>query len=403
MPLLKNKQTKAFLLGISATAVILVSFFGGAVADRLFVIKPLNYFFENRTPQVQQVIEKQQQDSANVKQPAMESSSIEDIADIASGSVVTISIKKTQRLPTLSLEDFFNSRFFALEKQQELQEIQRNIGTGFVVNNRGLIITNKHVVADTEASYFVIDKDNNEYLVQKIYRDPANDLAIIQIEEKTLPPLKLGNSDQVKVGEWVVAIGTALGELRHTVTAGVVSGLGRGITAGDAYGRAVESLENVIQTDAAINPGNSGGPLLNLSGEVIGINTAVTSGAENIGFAIPINVVKSSLENFNQTGQFDRPFLGVRYQMVSKRAALANEIPQGAYITEIIEDSAADEVGLQEGDIIVTINGQEVTEDINIAEIINKKKVGDKIQIQFYRWETDERKTVTATLKSSQE
>ncbi len=397
MPILNNKQTKAFLLGLSAAAIVIVSFFAGAIADRLFVIQPLDYFLKERAPQIQQYTQSQR---SSLVLPKMGEQSIADIAQTASPSVVTISLHTTQRTPSYSLEDLFRRRFFNIE--QELEEIQKNIGTGFVVTDQGLIVTNKHVIADTEAIYYIIDKDDNEYEVQKIYRDPANDLAILQIQENNLTPLKLGDSDQVAVGEWVVAIGTALGEFRHTVTAGVVSGLGRGITASDAFGNAVESLENVIQTDAAINPGNSGGPLLNLSGEVIGINTAVTTGAENIGFAIPINVVKASLENFNETGQFDRPFLGIRYQIVSQRAAIANEIPQGAYITEIIEGSAAEEAGLQQGDIILSIDGQEITEETNLAEIINQKKVGDRVTLRIYSVETEERTTITAILKSSQ-
>jgi len=155
-----------------------------------------------------------------------------------------------------------------------------------------------------------------------------------------LKALELGDSGNLKVGQFVIAIGTALGEFRHTVTTGVISGLGRGIVAGSEYEGYVERLDDVIQTDAAINPGNSGGPLLNSAGQVIGINVAVAQGAQNIGFAIPVNVFKNSLEKFRETGKFPaKPFLGIRYQMVSQQAAIANEVPQGAYVVEVVDGS----------------------------------------------------------------
>jgi serine protease Do len=174
--------------------------------------------------------------------------------------------------------------------------------------------------------------------------------------------------------------------------------LGRGIQAvGEAF--QLESLEGVIQTDAAINPGNSGGPLLNRRGEVIGVNVAVSQRAQNIGFAIPINVIKSSVTNFNETGQFDRPFLGIRYQMISQQAALANEVPQGAYIVEVMPDSVLAEAGLRSGDIITQLAGESL-KDNDLARVMNTKRVGEKISLRYWREGREEQAQVT--LKAGQ-
>ena len=185
-----------------------------------------------------------------------------NITEELSDSVVTVAVKRLNLKSSvrggLGLFGFFNlSPGF---RPEDYEEVQQDIGTGFVVGEEKFVITNKHVVSDTEAEYKIVDKDDNEYVVSKIYRDPANDLAILQVDGLKVDSIVLGDSDKIRVGEDVVAIGTALGEFRHTVTTGVISGLGRGITASDGLGGFVESIDNVIQTDAAINPGNSGGP-----------------------------------------------------------------------------------------------------------------------------------------------
>ena len=222
--------------------------------------------------------------------------------------------------------------------------------------------------------------------VDDIYRDPANDLAFLQVSGLEAPSLPLGDSESIRVGEQVIAIGTALGEFRHTVTTGVVSGLGRGIQAGTRFGGRVESLENVIQTDAAINPGNSGGPLIDATtANVIGVNVAVSAQGENVGFAIPINVVKSSIQNFNETGQFDRPFMGVRYQLITEQAALLNEVPQGAYVLEVIPGSTAAQADIQQGDIIVKFDGRDISDEENLAELINQYSIGDSVSVEVWR------------------
>lgn len=262
----------------------------------------------------------------------------------------------------------------------------QSIGSGFVVSSDGLIVTNKHVVSDTSAKYQVLMGNNKSYDVQKIYRDPLNDVAILKINATNLTPLILGDSTNLQVGQFVIAIGTALGEFKNTVTTGVISGLGRGITAGSVYDGFAEKLDNVIQTDAAINPGNSGGPLLNSSGQVIGVNTAVSSQGQNIGFALPINVIKSSIDNFNQTGQFNRPYLGVGYRTLDPDIASINGLPAGEYIEEVVSASPADKAGIQIGDIITSINGKKIVNGtFELSTAIAQNKVGDQISLTIWR------------------
>ncbi|MBD3279310.1 MAG: PDZ domain-containing protein [Candidatus Pacebacteria bacterium] len=390
---------KTFLLGLSISFLVLISFFAGAVADRVFVIKPLDYLLD-RQIKVTSSVERQPSSLLGELLPGEDSFSVPDIAEAASASVVTVSIKKQQRVLDPAEQGIFGEFGFGFNLPQgELKEIQRDIGTGFVVSNDDeyFIVTNRHVVNDPKAEYLVIDKNNQEYQVSKLYRDPANDLAILQVDGLESPALPLGNSDQLRVGEQVIAIGTALGEFRHTVTTGVISGLGRGITAGNPLAGMVESIEGVIQTDAAINPGNSGGPLINIAGRVIGVNVA-TANAENISFAIPINVVKASIKNFAETGKFARPFLGVRYQPISEQAAILNEVPQGVYLTEIVAGSTAAAAGLQPGDIITEFADQSLKEN-DLAVLINQQKIGDTVTIKF--WRKGEQQSVEVKLQGS--
>jgi len=270
------------------------------------------------------------------------------------------------------------------------KKIEQNIGSGFIISQDGLIITNKHVVSDTQAAYKVVTNDNKKYDVQKIYRDPLNDLSILKIN----PPiggfkfLRLGDSSKIKLGQMAIAIGTPLGEFRNTITSGIVSGLGRGITAGSPYEGYVERLDNVIQTDAAISPGNSGGPLLNSSGEVVGINTAIAQEGQNIGFAIPSNVIRDLITNFNKRGgSFERPYLGVRYKVVDKQTAIINEVAEGAYIVEVIKNSPAEKADIQDEDIITEFDGKKVrgSDDQELARMINDKKAGDIVKMKIWR------------------
>lgn len=390
----QRSTLKGFAYGLGVSILILLSFFTGAIADRLFVIKPLDALIKRAGNTFQLP---SSDNSSQLGQMIRENGSlgVPEVAEVASESVVTVSINTQQRIYEPTPGDPFG--FFGMGTQR-VEEVEQDIGTGFVVDQSGLIVTNKHVVSNASATYKVIDKSEKEYEVKQIYRDPTNDLAILKIEGANLPILAMGDSDQIRVGEGVIAIGTALGEFRHTVTTGVISGLARGITAGDGFSM-TESLENVIQTDAAINPGNSGGPLLDMKGSVIGVNVAVSTGAQNVGFALPINVVKSSIENFNQTGQFDRPFLGVSYVMINAEQAVRMSYPQGALIRQVVEGSVAQEIGLEVGDVITALDGQSL-KDNELVTVVNKKKVGDQLKIKF--WRNGEEKEVTAILKSSQ-
>jgi len=263
-------QVKTFSLGLSVSLLILVSFFAGAIADRVFVVKPVSFFTSKSQPQ------SRENETSKLAALVSKETSIADISETASESVVTVLIRR----------------------QKAAFEFQRDIGTGFVVGENGLVVTNKHVVSDSEAEYLVIDKNNNEYSISEIYIDPANDLVLIKIDGFSAPLLPLADSDQLRVGTEVIAIGTALGEFRHTVTAGVISGLGRSVQSIDSGLKKVEDLTGLIQTDATINLGNSGGPLLDRSGQVIGVNMAVAVGLENVSFALPINLVKELIDNY---------------------------------------------------------------------------------------------------------
>lgn len=312
---------------------------------------------------------------------------ITEVVERVSPSVVTVGIQQTR-----SVGDIFEfNPFDPSEGSSRRSTIEQDIGSGFVITADGLIVTNKHVVSVPNAKYRVITKDNKTYDVVKIYRDPDNDLAIVKINPsgEILKPIEMGDSDKIKVGQMAIAIGTALGEFRNTVTVGVISGVGRGITAGGPFDGGAEKLDNVIQTDAAINPGNSGGPLLNSAGQVIGVNTAVSAEGQGIGFALPINVVKEAVNNFNTTGQFNRPFMGVEYRMVTRQIAVLNEIPEGAYIMDVVGNSPAERAGIEPEDIITKIAGEKVTESNDLARIIGKKKVGDKIGITVWRNEKE--------------
>lgn len=327
-----------------------------------------------------------------------EESVITETVEKVSPSVITVSLVRSRNISDMFNDDQFDpfGMFGIQPRQRQNNNIPQDIGTGFIIKEDGLIVTNKHVVSDTGAKYKVITKDDKTYDVSKIFRDPANDVAIIQINARGLTPVELGDSSKLKAGQMAIAIGTALGEFRNTVTVGVISGLGRGITAGSPFAGSVERLDNVIQTDAAINPGNSGGPLLNSSGQVIGINVAVSQEGQNIGFAIPINIVKESLNQFNSTGKFSRPYLGVRYKMITRDMALLNDVPEGAYVQEVVSGSPAESAGILSEDIITKINGSKVTDSGGgLSKIVAGFKVGDKVSLEIWRDGNTKSYTVT--------
>ena len=332
-----------------------------------------------------------------------EESVITSVVENSLPSVVTVGINTTiSEGGGLQINPFNPLSPFERIPGKERQ-VEQNIGSGFIISQDGLVITNRHVVSDTSASYQVLTNDNKKYNVEKIYRDSLNDLAILKINATGLKPLKLGDSNNLKLGQLVVAIGTPLGEFTNTVTSGIISGLGRGITAGSPFEGFVEKLDNVIQTDAAISPGNSGGPLLNSKGEVIGVNAAIAESGQNIGFAMPVNVVKQLIDNFNKNGgSFERPFIGVRYQMVDRENAILNKVAEGAYVVEVIEGSPAEKARLQEEDIITEFDGKKVDggRENGLAEMILEKKAGQTVTLKV--WRNGETKTFNLTLESTQ-
>ncbi len=318
-----------------------------------------------------------------------------------SPSVVSIVISKD--LPVF--EQYFEE-FFGFEipefRQKGTEKREIGWGTGFIISSDGSILTNKHVVSDTDAEYTALTNDGSRYEVQVLARDEFQDLAILKIErEKPFEFVNLGDSSKLQIGQTVIAIGNALGEFRNTVSVGVISGLGRTITA--SGGELTEVLEDVIQTDAAINRGNSGGPLLNLKGEVIGVNVAVALGAENIGFSIPINKAKTDLEKFKKFGEIVYPYLGIWYWNITPELQKEMEllVSQGAWITRwskdqyghwykmedpaVIPDTAASKAGLKEGDIILEFDGKVITPENSLAKIIRKYNPGDKITLKVLR------------------
>ncbi|OGG01881.1 hypothetical protein A2Z33_01375 [Candidatus Gottesmanbacteria bacterium RBG_16_52_11] len=315
-----------------------------------------------------------------------EESVVISVVEKASPAVVTVGITQARSVGNVFEIDPFDPFSPFRRRNGSTEQQEQDIGSGFIIQSDGLIVTNKHVVSTPNAKYRVITKDDKSYDVTQVYRDPVNDLAILKISASGLPTVELGDSDRIRVGQLAIAIGTALGEFRSTVTTGVISGMGRGITAGSPFEGYAERLDNVIQTDAAINPGNSGGPLLNSSGQVIGVNTAISANAENVGFALPINVVKEALDTFNRTGQFNRAYLGVRYKVVGKDAAILNEIPEGAYIIEVVSGSPAETAGLSAGDIITKIGDTRITgNDAELARIIAERKVGETVKLTVWR------------------
>lgn len=280
-------------------------------------------------------------------------------------------------------------------------------GTGFFVTADGLLVTNKHVAQDTEASYTVVLNDGNQLPATVLAVDPNNDLALLKVKGNGFATIPFGDSDKIRLGQTVIAIGNALGEYRNTVTRGVVSGLSRTIVAGSPTGTA-EQLEGVIQTDAAINPGNSGGPLINLSGQLIGVNTAVNQGGQSLGFALPSNLVRSMIESVQKYGKVVRARLGVRFMPITKELKENNNLPvdygalvvRGQNTTDLAVQpgSPADKAGIKENDIILEADGQKLTVERTLSGVMKKKKPGDKITLKV--WHAGVQNTVNITLDS---
>jgi len=324
-----------------------------------------------------------------------EKSPIIEVAKKVCPSVITIVI--TRDLPKIEGFYFFpfgGQRFVVPKFNKKRERTKIGGGSGFIVSLDGYIITSSHVVTDPKADYTIIFEPKKKYSAKVISRDPINDIAILKINAKNLPYLELGDSEKIELGQTVIAVGNALGEFHDTISTGVISGLSRYITAYSGLTHQTAQLRGLIQTDAAINPGNSGGPLVDIEGKAIGVNTAMVMGAQNIGFAIPINYAKNDLEEVKKYGKLRRPFLGVRYVLLNKIIAEKNKLPvdYGALIVRetlgesaVVKGSAADKAGLKEYDIILECNGEKITVKNPLANILQKLKIGGEIKLEVLR------------------
>ncbi len=339
------------------------------------------------------------------------------IATVEAASPAVVSVVISQDVPKLQNRGngFFGFPFFMMPQgsqdrgatggnDTEKQTIGQ--GSGFLVSSDGMIVTNKHVVSSTGADYTVITTDGKEYKAKVLARDPNRDIAVLKIDAQNMPFLEFDNSDTIKVGQSVVAIGNSLGEFSNTVSKGIISGLRRNLVAGGDAGGS-EYLSNIIQTDAAINPGNSGGPLLNISGKVIGVNVAMAQGAQSIGFALPANQIKKIIDQVQSTGKITTAYLGVRYSMLTTEIQKENNlaVDHGALILRgekmtdfaVIPGSPADKAGLMENDVITEIDGVKIDANQQVADVIADHKPGDTLSLTV--WHKGETKTVKVTLE----
>ncbi len=313
-------------------------------------------------------------------------------------SPAVVSIIASKDVPVIRSP--FRDMFFY---EEEMQRREVGGGTGFIISEHGIILTNRHVVSDEQADYMVFTNDGNSFSAEVLARDPVQDLAVLKIEGSGFPVVSLGDSSDLRIGQTAIAIGNALGEFRNTVSVGVISGLGRRVVATD--GVVAEVLEDVIQTDAGINRGNSGGPLIDLRGNVIGINTAMAVGAQNIGFAIPVNNAQRAISGALEGGRIIYPFLGVRYILVDENVKNERNLPvsYGALILTgdrgepaVDPDSGAAKAGLREGDIILEVNGVRIDAETSLVSLIMIYNPGDNISLTVMRG--SEELTINAVL-----
>ena len=311
------------------------------------------------------------------------SNSIADIAKRVGPAVVNIDTVRMVKTQSPSFEDPIFRRFFGGEFEEFRRTIpQKGTGSGFIINQEGYVFTNEHVVRKADKIKVTLS-DGREFIGEVIGSDVTSDMAIVKIQADHLPTVTLGNSDKLRVGEIVIAIGNPYG-LQQTVTMGVVSAKGRSIPAGTGG----HTYRNFIQTDTAINPGNSGGPLLNIKGEVVGINTAIIPYAQGIGFAIPINIAKRNIDDLINLGKVRRSWLGVYIQEVTPEIAKQFGLPEdtnGVLVGDVIKDSPAEESGIERGDIIVRVNDEEVNSPGELQDKVRSIEIGEKANVEVVR------------------
>ena len=408
--LLKAPQRQIFwFLILSIFISFIFGFLGGIFSGTYFYQEIKGYLSktENEVIDFDKIGAVKQEDY--LPQTSQEEVIIKIVKEV-SPAVVSIIISKD--IPII--EEYYYSPFkwfFEFKvpqyRQTGVEKKQIGGGTGFIISEDGMILTNKHVVLDDSADYTVLTLDGREFPAVVLARDPIQDIAILKINQegvvtengefefKPFPQVKLGNSDKIQIGQTVIAIGYVLGRYQNTVSVGIVSGLGRTITA--SGGGFYETLEDIIQTDAAINRGNSGGPLLNLKGEIIGINTAIDVEGQSIGFAIPINKAKRDIEQVKTLGKIVYPFLGIRYVLITEEIQKNNELPvdygvliiRGQGEPAIVAGSVAEKAGLKEGDIILEFNEEKITTENTLAKIIIRYSPGDEVSLKILRGEEE--------------
>jgi len=417
--IIKNRSLWLDVLFVAAFTALV--FFTGAFPQNYFLdkIKSIEKFFQAPSVKTENLPE---QPPVYISDISYEQAII-DAVKSASPSVVSIIISKNLPVYEQQWVDPFDGMgpfgFLVPQNVQNgTQYKEVGAGSGFIVSSDGLVLTNKHVVSDKQADYTVLTNDGQKYSAKVLALDPVQDLAVIKISrqggippeagqtDKTFSAIKLGDSSGIQIGQGAIAIGNALGQFSNTVSVGIISGLQRTISASDQGGGFSETLEGIIQTDAAINSGNSGGPLLNLKGEVIGINTAMAQGAENIGFAIPINIAKRDIEQVTKTNKIVYPFLGVRYISIDSavKEKYKLSVDYGALVLKgangeaaVIAGSAADNAGIKAKDVILEIKSsagsdqalEKITMTDKMSEIIRKYNPGDKIILKILRNEKE--------------
>ncbi|MEQ9355938.1 HhoA/HhoB/HtrA family serine endopeptidase [Coleofasciculus chthonoplastes] len=337
---------------------------------------------------------------ANLSTP-QNSNFITKVVDTVGPAVVRINASKTvtSQVPDAFNNPFFREFFGSQIPEQPQQRVERGTGSGFIINTDGMILTNAHVV-DGADQVDVVLKDGRTFAGKVLGTDPITDVAVIKVEADNLPIVTLGDSEQLKPGEWAIAIGNPLG-LDNTVTTGIISATGRSSSEVGVPDKRVQ----FIQTDAAINPGNSGGPLLNASGEVIGMNTAIIQGAQGLGFSIPINTAQRIAQQLIANGKVEHPFLGI--QMVTLTPELKENInknpnsglvvdeSKGVLIARVMRNSPADKAGLRSGDVIHKINGESIKEAEDVQKVVEMTPVGDDLTLELRR----DRKNVEVTVQ----
>ncbi|QQS59549.1 trypsin-like peptidase domain-containing protein [Candidatus Peregrinibacteria bacterium] len=356
----------------------------------------------------------QKQESEHiVTETHIEESDLINTVEKTRPSVVSVierrNVSVSGRRGVLYYDPFQDAFLLPKSTTPQTKEVEIGGGSGFIISEDGLILTNRHVVSEMDSEYSVVFPDGYETEAEVVDRDVFLDVAVLRVNKddpevtKRLFPLELGDSDALRVGQRVIAIGNALAEFQNTVTTGIISGLGRTITA-SGHG-SQEEIRNLIQTDAAINPGNSGGPLVTLDGKVIGMNTAIASGANGIGFAIPASDLQSLVASVKKSGKIVRPFLGIRYIPLTEDIAnqLHLSVNSGAYIvppqsgedSPIVPNSPAEKAGLQAGDILTEIDGESISDRNDLQSLLQKKLPGETIHIRFLRNEEEEEITLS--------